>query len=449
MAGSIPANHRGTAYSGKRVRVPPLTPKITKDITMGSFNASCAISNAPIRGGDEVVLFYVVNQDRVEYDGDSNTFRGIISQADCHFQLVGFPMKAKYNDCAIFTVQQSLASDLTLQIMKRHFTSTPYPKDDKYADPEYYGVEKKSLTHEKVQDLIREGMLYFDSNADLSRRRFVSQIAIHTEVFDELMKFTKIRAFSDDPDDYQSFEFFNVQDYFNHGIKTLRENIKKEKMKFDLNYNMFNAMIGTVSESDGKVFTAEDAYRAALSLSPVVHTHEDRNSFSYANYNAWWNIRSLYESGSYSAPLEDVFEELYMYKCITTAFYCACNEVQKPFLPTVTASQDDNIRTNAVMNINVGLALLNKVRENHESNYGMPFTIQQPLLETKLSDFKKYFEEHWSTEISEKGLAAVEYVKRFKPVVELSQNNIEQLNLHPLMDAMMCHDITLKIIIDL
>lgn len=417
---------------------------------MGSFNSSCAVTHTPLGPKDEVVLVYLANVDMVHHRKPDSTFRGMLHDGISHFDIVGYPMQAFYKDCGVFDVPKSTAADMSLSILKGAYTSTPSTMKGEHDYSDYYDVERDTLTHELIQEMILDGMMYLESDKTLTRRKFVQVLAIRKSAYDVLMQNTKVMTFTDGV----RWESSTREQYYDTLVRKF-ENIENEyQILMNEQFNELSKDIGEVEiDVNGKstVYTAEQAWLDAHGMAYIRsgRSSEDNVASSYLNYGSkkWMDGVYIGTYGTQTAPLYEILE----IKSHLTALVGALNYNHIPLIPSHLASQDDDKIRVASTHISTQMSILSDEQKKHKaSNYYLPFEIEKPTVVLKISDLQKYADEWWDERRAEELLAAVQDVREyFCDEVLLTPQLITKRGLGALYSVLGITDMNIKIIIDI
>lgn len=148
---------------------------------MGSWNATCMVTNLPILAGDPVVAQIIVAEpfsDPLKSAADSN-------YPHDRFVPVGWPLRAKYNDYGyIDDIEQSVYADDTLDYLRKHLIERPLG-ENKYHDHE---VTKDKLSWNSLDRWFHGKRVLLTNpisfgGKEYAKQRSVGLVMIHASVY--------------------------------------------------------------------------------------------------------------------------------------------------------------------------------------------------------------------------------------------------------------------------
>lgn len=146
---------------------------------MGSFNTTCAISNAPIRDGDKVRLFFLKS------NADDNNGCSCYPHDD--FQIVGgIALKATYADYNNYELEDenSIQAQYILSLLKEDYLENipePGVKYNEYHD--HMSVKVEDLDFEVIQNMMHSGRFFVQKYYG-SGKSFIAAMAVHESIFE-------------------------------------------------------------------------------------------------------------------------------------------------------------------------------------------------------------------------------------------------------------------------
>jgi hypothetical protein len=155
---------------------------------MGSFNTTCAVSNSPIREGDEVRLFLLAS--KKQYIKADLKKTGLAHGCQCYpwddFEVVGgFPLKAKYSDYNTYEFdEQSVEARFLMMILRQNYAMQTREEGKDYGnwDADFFDIEASALTWELVFEMNHRETFWFKGYADYNFP-YLGIMAIHESVY--------------------------------------------------------------------------------------------------------------------------------------------------------------------------------------------------------------------------------------------------------------------------
>lgn len=139
---------------------------------MGSWYATCGVSNLPIQDNDEVVLFILEGkQENVLLGADGFCY------ADTFFDPI-LPLFAKYYDYGDFSIIHDKNKDIVCEYIRNKFKNKGYicKKEN---------VELDNLQVEEFVKLVKEGYIY--KNICFDKYAPVGYMLVHRDIYEKLM----------------------------------------------------------------------------------------------------------------------------------------------------------------------------------------------------------------------------------------------------------------------
>jgi len=223
---------------------------------MGSFNTTCAVSKAPILDGQKVrVFFLLMNTSTFHYHKKIGQFKSSLMGSSCypwdHFQIVGYPMLATYNDYNRYVFDDSDMENLNLKIINKLYNKNIIAEDksinDYNSSHDYMNIEKIENMHQ-LQEMEHSGSLRVKTCHGVSA---IAKMAIHEDIYQQLIlgkKEGKVSKFQKVVDE-KLIEMLEEKSSADKLNESKREVIKKYREKLE-------EKLGTEND-DGEIITKD------------------------------------------------------------------------------------------------------------------------------------------------------------------------------------------------
>lgn len=343
---------------------------------MGSFNASCAVSNCGINPGDPVKLIPIVSNTPIFGDYNADMHKGFACYCHDNFSIIGYPMDATYEDYGNFEMVEDMFSEYNLSIIRANFTKNEPSEDEKddissISDTRNgYSIEPDELTWEQIGEMIHFGNMYLDSNKDLTKRRYMGFFPIHKCVYDLLMKRSPEMYF-DKTYDNVSFQMY-LEKHLTDNLPTPDINLVFDDAMVQY-MQLFGPLINTELK-DGTIMTAEMAHDKAVHMAELkVELAElrdsDRREYSYDNTT---NIKKFIrhrKDNKLPVLTDEEHTRLVTLDAECTYLIRGLNDLQIQIIPPMTAGQEYDKTDHAMFLVAAGQALLAMQIENDDERY--------------------------------------------------------------------------------
>lgn len=363
---------------------------------MGSFNTTCVVSKSPIVPNQKVrVFFLVMDSSSIHYDKrEKDQFSNILMGSSCYpwdnFQVVGYPLLATYDDYNRYVFDDKEMEALTLKTINKIYkpnriaegkTTKDYNSCHDYLDVETLDDMKQ------LQDIEHSGALRVKTPHGES---IIAKMAIHEEIYQELILKGKFNSLNDDQTEYIRFTYesyvSSLTDKYLNPKKTEPVLNAFEKEFIESIRKDFDEKIGK-EDKNGKIITKDHADKV---IARHIESFSEREVFSSVERDKW--LSSTY-------PLKDIKKNDFKEKIIQawtglklTADWFQSNNME--FLPVVTSGQcfdyDDTSNTLVkISNIVKGLAPDHWHEEELklESEWSEKIVLPLSEIELKFSDW--------------------------------------------------------------
>lgn len=396
---------------------------------MGSYNTKCAISNCPISSGDKVRLFFAVSNQKLENNSNESVlsnqmpYRGQGSSSLDLFKVLGFGMKAQYDDCNIFELidEDDIISQYNINVIKQHYFKIE--NGDIYTE-ELVNINKDDLNFDIINQMIRDGLLYLKDNNGV---RFVTFIPVREEIYQVLMS-DRTYVYSSNGSGYKT-----LPEYKSYLLEKIESSKDQRKESYDRWVVLLSKLVGT--EYKGSVFTEEDVHLVARSNSGIetssTDTDVDCTEYSYKRSSSI-DALDLFKKSSNEEENYESFEEALALQFFIYVLF----EHKLPFVPSPYSGQDNDTFSHGAFMVKMGEALMQTAID--DGNIPVPeMTVPDTALHFNIRDIEDYFYTHWSSDRKSAGLKAVHHFKMLfgNCSTKLSYNDAIELKLVSLFDV--------------
>lgn len=405
---------------------------------MGSFNATCAVSRAPISPGSAVRLFYICSNNRTgklyqrdpdeSYDTSNDLMhRGLGCYIYDNFKIVGVPIKATYDDYGLYSASEDdLYVKYNLDCIRNMYAKLELPADATYVrSKERYEIEAELLSFEDITDMIREGILYIEAGPE--GKQFVGNFAILEEVYQVLLK-SEVNIYDDTLVD-NKFINYNLENYIAFKNRILDNNEAELQSKLKTYRELYDKLIGTV-QKDGTVLTAENAEEQAYSMATIMRDYDSPYRHEYSKNGTFdpTKVQKFFErdTGTFmdAKALTEVMNQYYE----NSFALMVLMRYNIELIPAITSGQEYDTLDHGSLLVKIGEALVNKsITENEDS----ASAFEPSVLVYSIDDLESYFNNHWNTLEKQNGLLACEKYRTMfgDESTTLTFNAAEQLGL--------------------
>ncbi len=189
---------------------------------MGSFNRTCAVSQASIGDGDKVRIFYLVtNVFDLNHYSKLGLFKQSDSSSNCYptdnYSIIGLPLLATYSDENFFEFEDENMENIQLAELNNHYKPNRIlesaDKEDYNSSHDYLNIEKLD-SMEIVQDMILSGSLRVDTPFGVAS---VVEMVIHEDIYQKLILKDGWKK------EYQRVEYISFDDETEQHLKDAKE----------------------------------------------------------------------------------------------------------------------------------------------------------------------------------------------------------------------------------
>lgn len=374
---------------------------------MGSFNSVCGVSKAPIRPNDKVRLFFIVSNVGLEtieaFKHEDNlvrnrfAHRGLGDSSTDHFTVLGYPMKAEYDDCSTYSIDEDDAiMKYNLSVIRDFYekvNSSDHP-EEKYFD--HFDIEAKDLNFDLVNDMIRDGALYVNSN--YGAKCFLQLFPVLEDVYQILLQ-GKVNFYS-----RSGYNDLTLSQYVEYRHDERNKVLESYNEEFNLKFETYQPVIGSVND-DGTVFTTESAIQMSdlsAMISSEYYTIDDKNDWSFRRSTNYKNLLHI--------------DGILDYHYETSFVIRALNTYNIEIVPTMTGKQDSEVHAHSAFLLNIGKVLYNRQMSEHSKWRGTPMSvIPEPFVEIHYDVLSDYFDFYWDDKVTDKGKESLEVLNQLYP----------------------------------